>query len=164
MKRLVLANVGTLLAFGAFAQQALLLDATQLNEFPITSNVAYQEVLAEQFTFTTTEPNQQVTISASWAYSVHQSIDGDENGAFRLYLDGDAFIYFPSGAKQWNGLIIGNGGAWCARANVPNSSHSSVTHKFTIATPGTHTLRMMYAGTKTWTVGTLRTVRRYQVW
>lgn len=142
----------------------LLLDVTKLNEVQITSNVAYQEVVAEQFTFETTEANQQVTISISWPFSIHQTIDGDENGAFRVYLDGDAFLSFPSGAKQWNGLIVGNVGAWCARANVPNSSHSSITHKFTIANPGAHTLWMMYAGTKSWTIGTLRTVRRYQVW
>lgn len=163
MKKLILLMTGIMFSAVAFADP-LLLDVTKLNEVQLSSNVAYQEVVAEQFSFETTVPDQQVTISISWPFSVHQTIDGDENGAFRVYLDGDAFISFPSGAKQWNGLIVGNGGAWCARANVPNSSHSSITHKFTIANPGTHVLRMMYAGTKSWTIGTLRTVRRYQVW
>ena len=163
MRKLFLLAVSLMFSTVVFAD-SLLLDVTKSNEVQLSSNVAYQEVLAEQFTFETTVPDQQVTISISWPFSIHQTIDGDENGAFRVYLDGDAFLSFPSGAKQWNGLLAGNGGGWCARANVPNSSHSSITHKFTIANPGTHTLRMMYAGTKAWTIGTLRTVRRYQVW
>lgn len=132
------------------------------NELPITSNVAYHEVLAESCQFTTTTENQMVDIQVVIPFTVHQTIAGQQNGAFRVYLDGDAYITIGS-ATQWNGQLLINGGAWCFSAILPTDGRCSGIVTVTIPTVGAHTIYTQYSGSTTVTIGTLRSRRRYQV-
>lgn len=137
----------------------MLLDQTLDTEPVVSSNVALKEVLGEMFSFSTTQADQEVTFAVTIPFTVHQTIAGLQNGAYRLYLDGDAIV-----GNQWNGTLIMNGGAWCFQANLPTNGRCSGTVRMIIPAAGTHKLRLMYAGSSTVTIGTLRSRRRYQVW
>lgn len=139
----------------------MFLDTYLDNEAAITSNTPYYELLAETYTFETAVANQEVTISAHIPFTVHQNAPGYENGAYRLYLDGTS--QDAAGGKQWNGNLIGNGGAWAFQSGLPTDGRLSVVKKLTIADPGTHTLRLQYSGSTTYTIGTLRSRRIIQV-
>lgn len=139
----------------------MLLDIALDNESAITSNTPYYELLAETYTFETTAVDQEVTISAHIPFTVHQNAVGYENGAYRLYLDGTA--QDAANGKQWNGYLIGNGGAWAFQSGLPTDGRLSVVKKLTIANPGVHTLRLQYSGSTTYTIGTLRSRRIIQV-
>lgn len=159
MKKLLLV---ALLLMASSANAEMLLDVSLDTEVAITSNVAYYELTAESFTFETKEPNQEVTFSIHIPLTVHQGSVGYDNGAFRVYLDGTARD--AGGGKQWNGYLIGNGGAWCFQSGLPTDGRLSVVRKLVIQQPGTHTLRTQYAGSKSYTIGTLRSRRNYQIW
>jgi len=137
----------------------MLLDQALDTEPVISSNTALKEVQAEIFSFDTAQANQEVTFAITIPFTVHQTIAGSQNGAYRLYLDGDAIV-----GNQWNGTLIMNGGAWCFQANLPTNGRCSGTVKLVIPTSGTHKIRLMYAGSSTVTIGTLRSRRRYQIW
>lgn len=138
----------------------LLLNKTMDTEVQVTSNVPYVEVLAEQHTFETSVDNQAVRFDIQIPLTVHQTAGGAENGAFRIYLDGDAIG--PNG-KQWNGYLITNGGAWCDTPYVPTDGRIGCSLSYVIPTAGRHTLRIQYAGSKPYTIGTMRSRRTIQV-
>lgn len=152
------------MAFAATASaDELLLDYRGSTDIPISSNTAYHEVLWERVEFTTTQPNEVVYISVSIPFSVHAAINAQTNGAIRVYLDGDAFVPV-SFASMWNGEVLINSGGWTQLANLPASSQVGGVIRRVIETPGVHTIRTMFSGSSTITVGTMRTVRRIQVW
>lgn len=142
---------------------AMLLDFEGRTELPISSMVAFHEIQVETHTFETTQPNEVVTIAVSIPYTIYTTITADTNGAFRVYLDGSKYLYVNN-AAQWDGEILINGGGWSSRAGVPFSAQIGGTVRKTITTPGTHTIRIMYSGSTTYTIGILRTLRRVQVW
>lgn len=138
----------------------LLLDETRDTEIPVTSNIAYVEVPVEQYYFETLCDNQAVRFDIQIPLTVHQYMEGADNGAFRVYLDGNGLG--PNG-KQWDGYLISNGGAWVDSKGVPANGRVSCSFNYTIPSAGKHYLRIQYAGTKAYTIGTLRSRRTIQV-
>lgn len=142
----------------------LLLNAVRDNEVPITSNTAYSELTAEEYEFETAEDGQAVRFDIQMPFSVHQSVAGGQNGAFRVYLDGDGlYTEGPAAGKQWNGYLISNGGAWVNDAGIPANGRVSCSFNYVVPSAGMHKLRVQYAGTTTYTIGTLRSRRSVQV-
>lgn len=142
----------------------LLLNDIRDNEVAITSNVAYSELTAETYEFETTEDNQAVRFDIQIPFSVHQTVNGGQNGAFRIYLDGDGlYTEGIAAGKQWDGYLISNGGAWVSHAGIPSNGRVSCSFNMVIPNAGPHTLRAQYAGTTTYTIGTLRSRRSVQV-
>jgi hypothetical protein len=123
-----------------------------------TSNSACYEVHVESFAFSTDSQNLEVDFYITAPFTVHRMSAGSSNGAFRVYLDGDAMA-----GKQWNGLLLCNGGAWAFQSGLPTDGRFSVATRKTIANHGNHTIYVMYSGSDTVTIGTLRSRRIYQV-
>jgi len=149
---------------GSGANVTILHDSIGDTEQAFTSNTALFEIYTGiSKTFTTTVPNQKVYIDVEIPFTIHKTVAGATNGAFRLYLDGTA--QDAGGGKQWNGYLVGHAGDWSVTANQPvDAPHLSVHQWITIPTPGTHTLRLQYSGSTTLTIGTLRSRQYYQVW
>lgn len=142
----------------------IILDEYRDNEIAITSNVAFCELTAETYEFVTERAGQQVRIDIHMPFSVHQNAAGADNGAFRIYLDGTGIATSgPAAGKQWDGFMLANGGAWVSASGVPANGRVSCGCTLTIADAGGHTLRVQYAGSKTYTIGTLRSRRFVQV-
>lgn len=138
----------------------LLLDEIRDNEVQLTSNIEYVEVLAEQYSFYTDCDSQPVRFDIQIPMTVHQMASGYDNGAFRVYLDG---VGFHENGKQWDGFLITNGGAWCSEPGLPVNGRVSCSFNYVIPCAGKHYLNVQYAGTKTHTIGTLRSRRSIQV-
>jgi hypothetical protein len=144
----------------------LLVDAYRDDNVDVTSNADLHEELVESYTFTTYEDNVEVYISIAIPLVVFTtSMSGvNKNGACRCYLDGDAYNFFPSGAKQWNGLAIANAGQWVKDYLVPvDTMVNSPKIRHVIPSAGVHTIRVHIAGSTTDTVVSLHGRRRFQV-
>lgn len=130
-----------------------------------SSTTATYEVEAEQFSFTTARDNQWVMFNVVIPMTCHRVVDGTNNAAVRVYLDGTAVVPVGSGG-QWNGTLLFNGGQWSFQSNFPLDGRCSGTMMYKIPTAGAHTLTTCISGSVVGanpTIGTLRARRRYQV-
>jgi hypothetical protein len=117
-----------------------------------SSVVAYEEVSAEAFGFTTYAKLEKIAVAICIPFTVHRGIDGSQNGAVRIYID-----EFTAGA------LVMNGGQWCSHANVPYNGRCSGLAFVKIPNIGSHLLYVRIATSHTDTIVTLRSRRRYLI-
>jgi hypothetical protein len=139
----------------------VLLDEIRDEEIPGSSNTEYHEEVVEvaEFDVCTTG---YYTVSFSIPFSVHATLDGDLNGACRVYLDGTDWKYVGVG-RQWDGELLANGGQWCVRSGVPTNGRTEATIRLHLKR-GHHILRACISSSATVVVVCLRARRRFQVW
>ena len=155
------------LTFAATPPPPLLLDYQSDAETVRTSLVPYKEILVQQHTFTTTEPNQVVRFDISAQITIHTTINANTNGSFRVYLNGDGYrpeaVGTIPGGSFWNGEILCNGGQASRYAYVSGVGRVACVVTETIPTPGVQNIYIHYGGSTTYTIGTWRGRSQIQV-
>lgn len=137
----------------------LLIDIIGDNEVKCEAALPFVEVEAEQFSFETERDNQLVQFNITLPVTFQHDGFGFQNGAFRVYLDGDA--YHENG-KQWGGHLLANGGAWCFWPKLTTGARVSCCYLMAVPKAGKHIIRTMFVGGDKKTSGVLRSRRHYQ--
>lgn len=138
----------------------LLLDIVGDNEVKREALQPYIEVEAEQFEFETERDNQIVQFNITLPVTFEHKAFGFQNGAFRVYLDGDGY---HTNGKQWNGWLLANGGSWCFWRKLTTGGRVSCSYYYAVPKAGKHIIRTMFVGGDKKMSGVLRSRRHYQV-
>lgn len=138
----------------------LLLDKVMDTEVKITPATPFVEGTAEDFDFETSKDDALVTFQINAPMTIQKRGFGFSNGAFRIYLDGDALL--PNG-KQWNGYLICNGGGWCFWRKLTTDARFSACFTHRIPKAGKHRLNVRGVVSTKDTSVTLRSRRHYQI-
>lgn len=139
-------------------ETVVLLNESLTTQPVVSSNVASREEFCESLNFTTTEANQAVTITASIPFVCYRSGGTAGVGGYRLYLDGTALS-----GNVWNGTLLGSQDSASVAAVSTNYPATLIINSTqTIATAGTHSIRLQYVGTNMVVIGKLQS-RTYHI-
>lgn len=137
-----------------------LLDIIGDSEVKYSLPVPFIDLEVERFSFETEYDDQLVLFNITLPVTFQHNAFGFQNGAFRVYLDGDG--YHENG-KQWNGLLLANGGGWCFWPKLTTGARVSCSYFYRVPKAGKHTIRTMFVGGCEKMSGVLRSRRHYQV-